>query len=268
MNYRIKPLEWSENFTGTEWVASGARETIFMINKIDENTYKINTGISSTGRYNSLEKAKQANQVIHDNAVIDYINRWCEFSNVTDSKAFIVSQIGAVENLIKCAQEGGDLVAVVQLKQKLQKLEQELKGNGSEVMKAFAELRAALSEKDMAAIDEELKERGNENSNINALESIRKNRPLEWEENKGQNQADTTYKAIVLMNTHRTPKRYIVYVIDCDPMWRKWYLVVTFGKSFRLYAQYSTVDEAKKKAEEINNIVSQMSHVVNGEWIV
>ena len=109
MNYKIKPLIWSENITATEWVASGARDTVFMITKWDESTFKINTGIYSTGRYDSLENAKQANQAIHDKAVNDYINRWCEIPDVIDSKAFVVSQIGAVENLIKCAREGGDL---------------------------------------------------------------------------------------------------------------------------------------------------------------
>jgi len=41
-----------------------------------------------------------------------------------------------------------------------EQVDQIMFGNGSEVKQALEELRAELSEKDMAAIDEELKERG------------------------------------------------------------------------------------------------------------
>lgn len=168
MNYRIKPLEWkrTNNVSFKNYSAKAGKESWYSVEQEAGGTYLCAYNILAFGdivfrRGLTIEKAKEACQEHHDSIIREVIEKFVEIPDVIDSKAFVVSQIGAVENLIKCAQEGGDLVAVVQLKQKLQELEQELKGNGSEVMKAVAELRAELSEKDMAAIDEELKERLN-----------------------------------------------------------------------------------------------------------
>ena len=135
MSYKIKPLVWVEGWGEEEPYLSAKtiRDDQYDIWGSDEHGYSANLMDDGCelGYYPTLQEVKNACQQHHEKRIEDLlcdfiypdneVNKW---NTVIDGKAFVVSQIGAVENLIKCAQENGDLVAVVQLKQKLQELKE------------------------------------------------------------------------------------------------------------------------------------------------